>query len=734
MGCGRGLSAVDVFVNGFVTIMIGNVPQGLPVTVTACLSIVAERMGRQNVYVKKLDVIETLGSCTLICTDKTGTLTMNLMSVANMWAMGFKLASSEFVAALKDEAEGAATGAFAPLFSLVLVAALNSRVVLERKTEDSELVPNGDASELGFYRFFSLAVKEKTGMDVEDFRAANPKLHEIPFNSAFKWQMSIHTLSSTGRQMMLVKGAADVLLDKCSHYIAQDGSVQPKDANFDAIFTNIYEAFGGEGERVLGFAMKPMARTLEEELLLDPKYKETLREDLIGQKSEHPVKDLVFVGLVTLQDPPRKEVPKAIEDCHNAGVKVVMVTGDHPLTAAAIARKIGLITHDTREVIARQRGIDPKSVPEEDILAVVVKGSDIPRMTEDDWKVLVSKKEIVFARTSPEQKLIIVKEFTKAGNVTAMTGDGVNDSPALKQAAIGVAMGLNGSDVAREAAEIVLLDDNFASIVVGIKEGRLLFSNLKKSVAYTLAHLVPEVMPVLLWAFVGIPQPMAPLLTLCIDLLTELVPATSLAYEEPEALIMQVPPRNAKTDKLTSFPLLFYAYAQAGMVLMGVCLLVYFITFRTYGVSAKQLFDNNYTYFTGGDNPDDFTAYYNGKVYNSDAQNDILRVVQGSWFLMIVLGQAVHIWVCRTTTVSLFQQGFFSNMTTNVGVCIAIGMGCLVAYTPGIQGIVSSGDPDSLNMLYGSLLAAGILFPFTEGRKYFSRAYPDHWLNKYVGW
>jgi len=255
-------------------------------------------------------------------------------------------------------------------------------------------------------------------------------------------------------------------------------------------------------------------------------FKDTLKEDLIGKKSLQPIKDLVFVGLVTLQDPPRKEVPKAIADCHTAGVKVVMVTGDHPLTAAAIARKIGLITMDTRDVLAKKRGVPPQEVPEDDVHAVVVKGADIPGMTEQDWKVLVSKKEIVFARTSPEQKLIIVDEFTKAGNVTAMTGDGVNDSPALKKAAIGVAMGLNGSDVAREAAEIVLLDDNFASIVVGIKEGRLLFSNLKKSVAYTLAHLVPEVIPVLLWAFVGIPQPMAPLLTLCIDLLVRSTPST----------------------------------------------------------------------------------------------------------------------------------------------------------------------------------------------------------------
>jgi len=354
-------------------------------------------------------------------------------------------------------------------------------------------------------------------------------------------------------------------------------------------------------------------------------------------------------------------------------------------------------------------------------------------MTEADWRVLVSKQEIVFARTSPEQKLIIVKEFTKAGNVTAMTGDGVNDSPALKQAAIGVAMGLNGSDVAREAAEIVLLDDNFASIVVGIKEGRLLFANLKKSIAYSLAHLVPEVVPVLLWAFAGIPQAQGPLLALCIDLLTELVPATSLAYEEPEALIMQVPPRNVKTDKLTSFPLLFYAYGQAGMMLTGACLLVYFLTFRELGISGRDIYNIDYKYFTGSGEDDDYVTS-DGTRYTGKEQNDILARVQGGWFLMIVCGQAAHVWVCRTTTVSIFNHGVFGNRITNMGVVLALLLGCFVTYTPGLQMVVNSANPNSLFILYGSLLVAAMLWGTSEARKLFSRSYPTHWLNRILGW
>ncbi len=733
VGTARGLSPLDVFIQGFVTIMIGNVPQGLPSTLTACLYLVAEGMTKQNVLVKKLDIVETLGSCTLICTDKTGTLTMNQMSFANAWVHDRKLHTDNFEALsisgnMKEDVQ------FRQQKKLMEIAALNSRVVLERKTDDGPLEPTADATELDFYRFFSNHTATHFGADIEKFREANPKVHEIPFNSAFKWQMSIHNLQSEGgRQVLFLKGAPDVLLSKCSFYMNKEGQYVPIDETFRALYTSVYEDFGGNGERVLGFAMKPLLKSLDEELAANPQFKEKLREDLIGKKTDTPVKDLIFVGLITLLDPPRPEVPKAVSDCHSAGVKVVMVTGDHPLTAAAIARKIGLITLPTRDVLAKERGIPADQVPEEDIKAVVVHGTQITNMTEDDWKVLVSKKEIVFARTSPEQKLTIVKEFTKAGNVTAMTGDGVNDSPALKQAAIGVAMGMNGSAVAKEAADIVLLDDNFASIVTGIREGRLLFANLRKSIAYTLAHLTPEVIPVLIWGFGGIPQPMGSLFTLCIDLLTELVPATSFAYEKAESLIMQVPPRDVKKDKLTSFNLLFYAYIQAGFILTGGCFLYYFRAFSRYGVTAQDLFDNNNKYFP-------YTDYIfrtqdgSGRAYDEDDQAYILRVVQTGWYILIWAGQAAHLWTCRTTTVSIFEHGFFANEVANYGVFIAMGLGLIVSYVPGIREIVGSANPFSLEILYASIMMWGILWIFTEARKWLTRSHPTHWLNTYLAW
>jgi sodium/potassium-transporting ATPase subunit alpha len=740
VGLSQGYDPIAVFINGFVTIMISNVPQGLPSTVTACLFIVADTMGKENVFVKKLDVIETLGSCTLICTDKTGTLTQNLMSVANLWCFDIRTTVTDFIASsAAAKASGSEVSASSlQALTLLEVATLNSRVMLESKEGSPDLVPNGDATELGLYRFGSKCANERLGAAIEDYRRANVKVHEVPFNSAYKWQLSIHTLQRTGKQVLYLKGAPDVLLGKCGFYLASDGSVRPIDEQFRTTYTSVYEAFGGNGERVLGFAMRDMPRTVDEELALNPKYKETLRTDMIGnpKDTQTPITDLVFVGLITLRDPPRDEVPKAIKECHTAGVKVVMVTGDHPLTAAAIARNIGLITLPTRHELARDRNIAPKDVPEADIGAVVVHGGEIANMTEDDWTVLCGKQEIVFARTSPEQKLTIVKEFTKAGNITAMTGDGVNDSPALKQAAIGIAMGLNGSDVAKEAADIVLLDDNFASIVVGIKEGRRLFFNLKKSIAYTLAHLTPEVIPVLLWAFVGCPQPMGAMLTLCIDLLTELVPATSFAYEKAENLIMQVPPRNVETDKLTDFSMLFYAYFQAGFIITGGCLLSYFLTFQFYGVSPHDLFTNGTKYFPPANSDDVFHTHDgSGRSYDAHDQRIIMWQVQAAWFLCIVAGQGAHLYCARTSTVSIFEHGFFCNTVANWGVVIAPALACFVVYTPGLQDIVQARHPHSLYILYAALLMAGCLFAWTEGRKWVTRRLPkDHWFNRVFAW
>jgi sodium/potassium-transporting ATPase subunit alpha len=374
VGLAKGLDPATVFIQGFVIIMVGNVPQGLPTTVTACLFIVADSMGKQNVFVKKLDVIETLGSCTLICTDKTGTLTQNVMSVANVWvpaaakldgngpSVGRSFTDNEFSQQLVEQSQVApaadGTAQWSPLNVLCCIASLNSRVALERKEDaaaDSPLEPVGDATELGLYRFFSACISTIFNINMVNFRDKHSKLLEIPFNSAFKWQCTVHKnnmllpspsdragSSDANNDVVYVKGAPDVLLKKCGFFLAADGSLKhTSDEQFQAAYTEAYERFGGNGERVLGFAYKLLNTPVSQLLASNPNFKDILKEQLIGHKAEIATHDLVFAGLVTLMDPPRPEVTQAVTECGEAGVRVVMVTGDHPLTAAAIARKIG---------------------------------------------------------------------------------------------------------------------------------------------------------------------------------------------------------------------------------------------------------------------------------------------------------------------------------------------------------------------------------------------------------
>jgi sodium/potassium-transporting ATPase subunit alpha len=315
-----------------------------------------------------------------------------------------------------------------------------------------------------------------------------------------------------------------------------------------------------------------------------------------------------------------------------------------------------------------------------------------------------------------------------------MTGDGVNDSPALKQAAIGIAMGLNGSAVAKEAADVVLLDDNFASIVTGIREGRLLFANLKKSIAYTLAHWTPEVFPVLMWGFGGVVQPMGSMLALCVDLLTELVPATSFVYEDAESLIMKQPPRNPKTDKLTSFNLLFYSFFQSGVIIFCGCLFYYFRAFQHYGISPLQLMNNNNKFFPAESDDRVIISSHDGREYDSSEQKEILQSIFSGWYLMIVIGQVSHLFQCRTSYLSIFEHGVFRNKVSNFGAVLAVCLACFVVYCPGIRDVVSARNPVSLEILYASLLVSGAMWAYGEGRKYIIRTYPDSPITKVLAW
>merc|ERR1719411_2455239 len=311
---------------------------------------------------------------------------------------------------------------------------------------------------------------------------------------------------------------------------------------------------------------------------------------------------LVFVGLYAMIDPPRPGVPEAVKKCQSAGIKVVMVTGDHPITAKAIAGKVNIIGpgSQTRDQVANERyNGDESRVSEDEYNAVVVPGHELqaqldrgdedPQGVEDFWNRVLNKDNCVFARTSPQQKLLIVTAVQARGGIVAVTGDGVNDSPALKKADIGVAMGITGTEVAKEAADMILLDDNFASIVNGVEEGRIIFDNLKKSIAYTLSSNIPEITPFLLFQTINIPLPLSTVMILLVDLGTDLAPAISMAYEGRESDIMERPPRDPAIHKLVTWRLVSFAYLQIGMLQAIAGFYAYFTVLHGFGFRPGHL-------------------------------------------------------------------------------------------------------------------------------------------------
>merc|ERR1712032_875516 len=518
-------------------IIVANVPEGLLATVTVCLTLTAKRMAAKNCLVKNLEAVETLGSTSTICSDKTGTLTQNRMTVAHMW-FDNKIVEAD---TSEDQSGSSFDKNAAGWKTLERVACLCNRAEFKGGQNDVSILKrevNGDASEAAI-----LKCTELTNGNVMEYRAKNKKLVEIPFNSTNKFQVSVHETSdpSDKRALLVMKGAPERILQRCSTIVI-DGQERALTEDWKNAFETAYMELGGLGERVLGFC---------DFMLPEDKYPAGYPYD--ADEENFPLEGLRFVGLMSMIDPPRAAVPDAVLKCRSAGIKVIMVTGDHPITAKAIARSVGIISEgqETVEDIAARRNCSVKDVNPREARASVVNGGEIKDMKDKDLdEILLYHNEIVFARTSPQQKLIIVEGCQRMGAIVAVTGDGVNDSPALKKADIGVAMGIAGSDVSKQAADMILLDDNFASIVTGGEEGRLIFDNLKKSIAYTLTSSLPEISPFLLFIRADVPLPLGTVTILCIDLGTDMVPAISMAYEFAESDIMKRQPRNPFTDKL----------------------------------------------------------------------------------------------------------------------------------------------------------------------------------------
>uniref|UniRef100_A0A7S1TAN1 Cation-transporting P-type ATPase N-terminal domain-containing protein n=1 Tax=Compsopogon caeruleus TaxID=31354 RepID=A0A7S1TAN1_9RHOD len=554
-------------------IIVANVPEGLLATVTVSLTSTARRMASRNVLVKKLESVETLGSTTTICSDKTGTLTQNRMTIVHV-------SYDQEIFTARTATTDATYDMNHPCMKALFFAACNcAKAVFDPKDmEDFPNKPiderkvNGDASEAGILKFCAKIE------DVMAIRAANPNAGGIPFNSTNKFMVTVHKdPNNPGFKRMIMKGAPERVLEKCTKLMTARGLKDLGPVELEAINTNLATLMNN-GERVLGFAQVALP---------NPPYGDDFQFD--GDNPDFPLDDLTFIGLMALLDPPRESVPHAVKTCQTAGIQVIMVTGDHPATAKSIAKQVNIIRDPTAEDIARERGISVDEVDRSEVKAIVVPGSQIKDLEQDDWDRVLAHEQIVFARTSPQQKLVIVENCQRLDKIVAVTGDGVNDSPALKKANIGVAMGIAGSDVSKEAADMILLDDNFSSIVSGVEEGRLIFDNLKKSIAYTLSSNIPEITPFLTFIVISIPQPLTTILILLIDLGTDMLPAISLAYERAESDIMLRPPRDAKRDHLVNERLISFSYFQIGVFQAVAGFFTYFVVFNDYGMAPSLL-------------------------------------------------------------------------------------------------------------------------------------------------
>ncbi|TMW69048.1 hypothetical protein Poli38472_001204 [Pythium oligandrum] len=543
----------------------------------------------------------------------------------------------------------------------------------------------GNPSDIALLRFADLQFSAETT------RAEYPLLFEIPFSSTNKWQLVI--VPSPGEKNsrnsfdVFMKGAPEVIIKRCSTYLAASGEEKSLDESFTEDFTKAYELFGSYGRRVIAVATRRFTAEAD-------------AKPFSADEKNFPVEELRFVGMIAIMDPPRDDVPEAILKCKEAGVKVFMVTGDHPLTAQAIAREIGLLDETARvlELLAPPKEKYLNSMNWESYDAAVVHGAVIDHLTPEQFDTILSMNQIVFARTTPQHKLMIVSASQKLGECVGVTGDGVNDAPALKQADVGVAMGKNGSDVAREASDIVLMDDNFSSIVRGIDQGRVIYDNLKKTIAYTLTHLWPEIAPVAIKLAFGLPPGLTSLQILSIDLLTELAPAISLAYEGPEHDIMQRPPRDMTKDKLMSASLLLYAYMIAGMINVMGCFLAYASVFWRYGFSLHDVYMTADTYWQ--EDAPEFCVAGVGCL-DTQAQKDLLAEACSSWYVALIFCQFFHVWMCKTRRSSFFKHGIFNNPTMIYGTIIELSLMIILVYVPGVQEFMGSAAVDYVPWLIG---------------------------------
>jgi len=595
----RGQDLVEMFL-GAVALAVGAIPEGLPAAVTIMLAIGVSRMAKKNAIVRKLPAVETLGSTTVICSDKTGTLTQNQMTVKEIYAAGFSYLVSGVgyrpEGDIKPEDGSPDITANMALAELLKAGTLCNDSLL-KETEGGWKI-EGDPTEGAL-----IVSAKKLGIDIKELESRMPRVDSIPFESINQYMATLHDQGEGKPKVVYVKGSIESLCVECSLVHNQEGRPDPADRD---LIHEWVEQMAEKGLRVLAFSRKEVP------------------PDTTGIKHEDLMVGLEFLGLQGMIDPPRQEAIEAVEGSQKAGILVKMITGDHAGTAAAVAKQLGLCgescSYHTREVLT---GADIAGLPDEELIEL-------------------AGRTAVFARVSPEQKLRLVEALQKKDNIVAMTGDGVNDAPALRQANIGVAMGITGTEVSKEAADMVLTDDNFATIKAAVEEGRGIFDNLIKFITWTLPTNGGEGLVILAAILLGTTLPITPLQILWINMTTALLLGLMLALEPKEPGIMERAPRDAKEPILT--PTLIFR-----IVLVSFLLLV-----GAFGLFKVELL------LRGGD-------------------VELARTLAVNVF---VFGEMFYLFNCRSITKSTWGLGVFSNKWLIAGVVMMTLLQLVYTYTP----------------------------------------------------
>lgn len=582
-GIVHGHDAYKMFLAG-VSLAVAAIPEGLPAIVTMALALGVQRMIKRRAIVRKLPSVETLGCATVICSDKTGTLTQNKMTVTHMWVDGKMLQvtgsgyepKGDFISGerkISPQSEPA-------LKRLLQIAFLCNNAQLKQEGElgrfgkkKTQWQIDGDPTDGAL-----LVAAVKGGMNQQEAFKEWKRIKEFPFDSDRK-RMSVVVEQKNGGRYVFAKGAPDVLIDRCTHILHQ-GKAMPMTAALRAQALEMNERLAHKALRNIAFAYRAVAP----------------REDI--QSVEKMERGLVWVGLAGMIDPPRKEVKEAIRICQRAGIKTVMITGDHLATAVAIAEELG---------IKRPQGL-------------TMTGQELYNCSDEEFAQIVNQID-VYARVSPEHKLRIVKALQKAGHIVAMTGDGVNDAPAIKASDIGIAMGVTGTDVSKEAASLVLADDHFATIVAAVEEGRNIYENIRKFISYLLASNVGEILIMFLAMLAGLPLPLVPIQILWVNLVTDGLPAMALGVDPAEEKMMNRPPRNSRESVFARG--VGWKIVTRGL-LIGFCSLAAF-----------------------------WVTYW-------EAPDDLVRA-QTVAFATLVFAQLIYVFDCRSSG-TIFQRTPFDNM------------------------------------------------------------------------